>query len=79
MTAKEMFERLEYHQEEDNYYIRFKEINDKNVKYEIVFCKENETIELMPKINGKDHYFTRVDMDLLQAINKQVEELGWYD
>ena len=44
-----------------------------------VFCKENETIELIPKINGKDHYFTRLDMDLLQAINQQINELGWND
>ena len=79
MSAKDMFEELGYIKEEDNYYIRFKEINDKNVKYEIVFCKENETIELIPKINGKDHYFTRLDMDLLQAINKQIEELHWND
>ena len=39
--------------------------------------KENKDIELIPKINGKDHYFTRVSISLLKAINKQIEELGW--
>lgn len=38
-SARKLFEELGYHQEENNYFIRFKEINDKNVKYEIVFCK----------------------------------------
>lgn len=40
-------------------------------------AKEHYCVELEPTINGMTHYFTRLDMKLLQAINKQVEELGW--
>lgn len=28
-------------------------------------------------LRRKPHHFSRIDMDLLKAINKQVEELGW--
>lgn len=77
MTAKEQFEKLGYEYNEDDFYIRYYENNDMTVKNNIIFCKEQKCIELIPKFNNKDHYFTRMNMSLLQAINKQISELGW--
>lgn len=77
-SARELFEELGYRYSEDNYFISY--IGNENiapVQYQIIFSKEYKSIELMPTINGKQHYFTRVDMKLLQAINQQVNELGW--
>ncbi len=77
-SARELFEELGYRYSEDDYFISY--IGNENiapVQYQIVFSKEYKSIELIPIINGKEHYFTRVDMKLLQAINKQVNELGW--
>ena len=69
-SAKEMFEKLGYMQREEHY---------------------SETA-LIVYTNGKDYIyfdydkkfskegfgtFSFIDMKLLQAINKQVEELGW--
>ena len=79
-SARELFEELGYKYSEDNYFISY--IGSENiapVQYQIVFSKEYKSIELMPTINGKEHYFTRVDMKLLQAINQQINELGWND
>lgn len=75
MSAKEMFEELGYEQQISEYAITYQ--NKDAVKYEISFNLEHKCIELEPTIDGKIHYFTRLDMKLLQAINKQVEELGW--
>lgn len=77
MSAKEMFEKLGYEHYEDENFVDYQEVNDKSVRYHISFCKFEKCIELMPKIDGKTHYFTRLDRKLLQAINKQIEELGW--
>lgn len=79
-SARELFRELGYRYSEDNYFISY--IGSENiapVQYKIVFSKEYKSIELMPTVNGKTHYFTRVDMKLLQAINKQIEELYWND
>ena len=71
-----MFKELGYSYEEDNEFIVY--INDKKpVIYEISFCKEHECVEISPSINGEVHYFTRIDTDLLKAINKQFKELKW--
>ena len=77
MTAKKMFEKLGYECNEDNYFIIFQENNNKVVQYKIQFCKFEKCVELIPQINGERHYFTRLDIKLLKAINKQVEELQW--
>ena len=34
-------------------------------------------IEINPTVNGRPHYFVRLDKKLLKAINKQIEELEW--
>ena len=82
MTAKEMFKKLGY--EDISYiypnkdYIAYQ--NKKTVIYTIIFVKEYECVEIMPILNideRKPVYFTRLDTKLLQAINKQVEELEW--
>lgn len=78
MKAKELFEELGYRYSEDDYFIVYIGNEDiKPVEYQIVFSKEYNSLELMPTINGKEHYFTRIDKKLLKAINRQVEELGW--
>ena len=72
MTAKEMFERLGY---EYNYYPNsHKIICFLNRDYEfhfvsntIIFYKKQKTVKIEGYLNLKE----------LQAINKQVEELGW--
>ena len=82
MSAKEMFEELGYKDISYNYpnkdYIAYQ--NNKIVIYTIIFVKEYKCIELNPTLNADERrliHFTRLDMKLLQAINKQVEELGW--
>lgn len=75
MSAKEMFKKLGYEYIKTEYVIDYK--NKGVVKYDISFNLEHKCIELIPTINGEVHYFTRLDTELLQAINKQVEELGW--
>lgn len=78
-STRELFEELGYRYSEDDYFISYIESeNIAPVQYQIVFYKEYKAIELIPTINGKKHYFTRIDMKLLQAINKQVNEL-WGD
>lgn len=71
MTAKEMFEELGYRQIYNtvNYIIY-----DFETKFEIKFYRPHKNIEIV----GKEPYNT-LDMEELQAINKQVEELGWLD
>ena len=75
MTAKEMFEKLGYAFKEDEQFIYYK--NNKLVTYHIIFSKEYETVEITPTIDEEIHTFIRLSKKLLQAINKQIEELGW--
>ena len=65
MNAKEMFEELGYDIAYDNKY----NIRYNNIKKDIYiyFMLDTKTIEITETINIKE----------LQAINKQVEELGW--
>ena len=75
MIAREMFEELGYEYSNDEYGISYK--NKDIVQYEISFILEHKCIEIEPTWNGEILYFTRLDMRLLKAINKQVKELGW--
>ena len=65
MKAKEMFEKLGYEIAYDN-------------KYNIKYCnvEKDNYIWFMLDIKTIDIYET-INMKELQAINKQVEELGW--
>jgi 5-bromo-4-chloroindolyl phosphate hydrolysis protein len=65
VNAKEMFEKLGYELEEDNW---------------IIYSNEEDAIVFMDdKTFYKRHYYDAGDITMkeLQAINKQVEELGW--
>lgn len=70
MTAKEMFEKLGYEYEESydkkliDYYKKYKGLD-----LEILFNKDAQKFSMT--------YVVEVNIELLQAINKQVEELGW--
>lgn len=83
-NAKIMFKKLGYKDVSYNYpykdYIAYQ--NNKTVIYTIIFVKEYKCVEIMPTLNTDERkpvHFTRLDMKLLQAINKQVSELGWLD
>lgn len=67
MSAKEMFEKLyfDYIFDKDNNRIIYK-----NGRYKIIFDFDFRDIEI--KIKNSP-----IKLELLQAINKQVEELGW--
>lgn len=73
MSAREMFEELGYEYDDKksrviaNLYDR-----DDTLSIHIAFNKANQRI-------GIDCLAAALDMDELQAINKQVEELGWLD
>lgn len=75
MSAKEMFEKLGYTEYEETYkYIYYKESLGKIV----IFNKETRLVQL----HIEDSYGCRIgynllSISLLQAINKQIEELGW--
>ena len=73
MSAKEMFEKLGYKKVEDRYYAclyeKVVEQEDYTWKHRIVFETDGKT-----KYVFSDKY---TSMELLQAINKQIEELGW--
>lgn len=79
MNAKEMFEELGYECQEDDKYINWIQKND-YYTFEIAFDYNTECIEFYCY---KDTYDDKYDVSLttkeLQAINKQVEELGWLD
>lgn len=75
LEPRYMFEELGYEYYEDEYFIRYNEVTEGPVKYQFVFCKYERCIEMIPTCEGAPHYFTRIDRDLLKAINKQVEEL----
>lgn len=64
MTAKELFEELGY---EENYHIEYIMYYNKEEEKYIWFSRTDETIEARFDI----------DMPLLKAINKQIEELNW--
>ena len=76
MTAKEMFEKLGYEYSECWFCEELEEIYyQKNGIYtpQIKFSLNRKTISVY-RFENKASSF---DMKLLQAINKQVEELGW--
>ena len=75
MSAKEMFEKLGYKEtENDIYFLKYYKICKLHHDKEIKFHKLDKTFCV------KDDYGTLyrwIDLEELQAINKQVEELGW--
>ena len=65
MSAKEMFEKLRYKQTNNDNYLTCYSNEEEN--YYIYFYNYWKKIEVLHDITMKE----------LQAINKQVEELGW--
>ena len=80
MSAREMFEKLGYELNEQNSNkILYKMKWEISTSYYIGFDIGNKLIEAF--ITSDSPFTTSepidIDIDLLQAINKQVEELGW--
>ena len=75
MSAKEMFEKLDYSWKEESSYISFTKVYWKHwifkSKTTICFWKLFQNVSIYEP-SGID-----LSLDELQAINKQVEELGW--
>lgn len=76
MTAKEMFEELGYEYYEDDGFNDYKKEKRKLIEPDYISFDrlEREFFVLNSSKNGKG---TTIDMPLLKAINKQIEELGW--
>jgi len=75
MTAKEMFEKLEFDWQETNNYIQYEKYRWKHWIF-----KSKTTIcfwKMFKNISFYDDLTFDIDNLLLQAILKQVEELGW--
>lgn len=69
MSAKEMFEKLGYSLRDENKYFTDSQLIYDNVNYQhSIYFDTDRTIDLSGRI---------ISLNLLQAINKQVEELGW--
>lgn len=71
MKAREMFEELGFEYQENEITIRyFKEFRD--------YDDDSYTLDIDFRLIEKKIYSDfSIDMRLLKAINKQVEELGW--
>lgn len=81
LTATKMFEKLGYKKlvnRSNKIYLTYwkneEEEDDTGCIYSIIFNKR--TKQVAKTINN---YFNYIDLQELQAINKQVEELGWYE
>ena len=75
MTAKEMFEDLDYYWKEDANCIQYTRIYWKHWGF-----KSKRTICFWKYLNGislNEKYVIDLSLEELQAINKQIEELGW--
>ena len=84
MLAKEMFKKLGYKQKVNddiiNYYFKTKTYT-KSIEFSILskdICFYGSyAIDTTKDKNQIYRYTNLIDTNLLQAINKQVEELGW--
>ena len=80
MSAKEMFEKLGYNRlYENKHYMFYVKVLIETPEYEkdsihLEFNFDNKTIN---KTYGDDNSVSEITLKELQAINKQVEELGW--
>lgn len=66
MKAREMFKKLGYTFIENNYCIAY----GVDLSHHLLFVKSEK--EIMLNFNG-------ISVDELKAINKQAQELGWFD
>ena len=81
MTAKKMFKKLEYkikENEDEIKYSKYFKLDDyESLYYVIIFNKNKKRIELDQFDFYEENYV--LTLKELQAINKQIEELGWLD
>ena len=86
MTAKELFEGLGYEliSYDDKQLVNYRVYIDEDTFMQVVFNNKYKSFwcgqTRNTYFNGylqKENSFTSIDMNLLQAINKQIEELGW--
>ena len=76
MSAKEMFEKLGYKERKDlKPYIGLIKSYFKNYDEIINFYEGKEFM----KTGEYDGSYSNISLKELQAINKQIEELGWYE
>lgn len=75
MSAKEMFEELDYSWKEESSYISFTKIHWKHwvFKSKITIC----FWKLLQKVSIYEQGVIDLSLEELQAINKQAEEFGW--
>lgn len=75
MTAKEMFEELDYSWKEESGYISFTKVYLKHwiFKSTITICFWKH----LQRVSIYEQSCIDLSLEELQAINKQVEELGW--
>lgn len=82
MSAREMFEKLGYKKlyKNKSYMFYEKEIIE-NPVYEddYLHIEFNFKMKAICKTLGDDNTPSDITLEELQAINKQVEELGWYE
>lgn len=76
MTAKEMFEKLGYEYYEDDGFNCYKKEKSELAEPDYISFNrlEKEIFVLNKSVISK---CATINMQLLQAINKQIEELGW--
>ena len=78
MSVKEMFEKLGYEYYEDDGFNCYKKGKSDLIEPDYISFDRLER-EIFVSRNSKNGNGTTINMPLLQAINKQVEELGWLD
>lgn len=76
MTAKELFEELGYEYYEDDGFNCYKKEKRRLIEPDYISFDRLER-EVFMSNSSKNSNGVILDMKLLQAINKQVEELGW--
>ena len=82
MKAKEMFEKLGYEiDEQNNKEILYKMKWEISTTYYVSFYLEHKWLECFITSDSpfEPSKSFAIDLELLQAINKQIEELGWLD
>lgn len=75
-TAKEMFEELGYEYYEDDGFECYKKKKRKLIEPDYISFNRLEK-EIFVSNDSKNGNGVTIDVKLLQAINKQIEDLGW--
>jgi len=77
MSAKMMFKELGYSWQEDEYSIKYTKVLNKRWIFkdeiQIIFYKYSGTINIFSSTPGN----IRIELNLYDAMDKQLKELGW--